>query len=89
MLDQERLLGLSARLSIMEVPEDVERDWMESCDYGARVVADAFYHQLQVSGCSLRYECVGFKRLWKLTVTRLLLSTGGQRQGSMCLPSCG
>lgn len=77
-LDQEKLLGLRARLSIMEVPEAMERDWLKSCGYGARVVATALSNQLQVCGRSPRHGC-----LWNLTVERFLPSTGGQRQNLM------
>lgn len=61
MLDQEKLLGLSARLSIMEVPEDVEKAWAVSHGHGARVVANALHNQLQVCRWSLRYGRGGFK----------------------------
>lgn len=50
-LNEEKLLGLSARLSIMEVPDDIERAWVGSCGHGAREVANALNDQLQVCVC--------------------------------------
>lgn len=57
-LDMEHLLGLRARLAIMEVPEEEEKRWASSMGHGASVVVDAFKHQLQV-----RYKCTGLALL--------------------------
>ena len=47
-LGREDLLGLRARLTIMEVPPEEEGCWEASWGHGARVVVNVFKIQLQV-----------------------------------------
>ena len=47
-LGREDLLGLRARLAIMEVPPEEEGRWEASWGHGARVVVNVFKIQLQV-----------------------------------------
>lgn len=47
-VDQEELLGLRARLAIMEVPEEQEQRWLVERGHGARATVDALKVQLQV-----------------------------------------
>lgn len=48
-LDQEELLGLRARLAIMQIPEEEEMRWKNARGHTAHVAVDALKNQLQVS----------------------------------------
>lgn len=45
--NKEDLLGLNARLAIMEIPEGEERRWIKRWGHSARAAVEALKHQLQ------------------------------------------
>lgn len=47
-LNKEELIGLRARLAIMEVPAELDDQWREEWGHGAHAAIDALKAQLQV-----------------------------------------
>lgn len=61
---KEDLLGLNARLAIMEVPDEEEARCMKRWTHGARAVVEALKHQLQVGGNASVWVPLLLATLW-------------------------